>query len=102
MKQPKFILTDTGYFRLGMVELHKDLLLPGEECYGGGYYEFDWPANRLVLTGQSYDFGPPRWHWVDKLRVSITYRKLHMIYVPTSPLEEGVNVADEVEIEYYE
>jgi hypothetical protein len=27
-----------GYFRLGMVNQHKDLLKPGDSCLGGGYY----------------------------------------------------------------
>lgn len=102
MKQPKFILTNTGCFRLGMVEMHKDLLQHGEECYGGGYYEFDWVSNRLILTGKSYDFGPPKWHWLDKLRVPATYRGLQLVYVPHNSWEDDVNVADEVNIEYYE
>jgi len=31
-----------GYFRLGMVNQHKDLLKPGDSCIGGGYYHFDF------------------------------------------------------------
>ena len=26
-----------GYFRLGMVNQHKHLLKPGDQCIGGGY-----------------------------------------------------------------
>ena len=36
MNLPKFIITMDGYFRLGMVNQHKDLLLPGDQCIGGG------------------------------------------------------------------
>ena len=55
-----------GHFRLGMVGQHKDLLKPGDQCIGGGYYQFDWTSNRLVLDRASYDFGRPRWHLLEK------------------------------------
>ena len=38
MTLPKFIITMQGYFRLGQVNQHKDLLKPGDQCIGGGYY----------------------------------------------------------------
>ncbi len=101
MEYPKFILTNTGSFRLGMVELHKDLLQqPGETCYGGGYYEFDFVGNRLILTGESYDFGKPRWDWLDTLKVSSAYRGLRIIYVPANSWEDDFIVTDEMAIEY--
>ncbi len=84
MKQPKFILTNTGYLRMGMVEMHKDLLHIGEVCYGGGYYEFDFVGNHLFLTGKSYDFGKPKWNWLDSLKVSASYRGLTIVYRDTS------------------
>ena len=45
MTLPKFIITMDGYFRLGMVNQHKDLLKPGDSCLGGGYYHFDYTSN---------------------------------------------------------
>ena len=57
MTLPKFIITMDGYFRLGMVNQHKDLLKPGDSCLGGGYYHFDYTSNRIVLDRSSYDFG---------------------------------------------
>ena len=57
MALPKFIITMDGYFRLGMVNQHKDLLKPGDSCLGGGYYHFDYTSNRIVLDRSSYDFG---------------------------------------------
>ena len=45
--------------RLGMVNLHKDLLKPGDSCLGGGYYHFDYASNRIILDRSSYDFGKP-------------------------------------------
>ena len=34
MTLPKFIITLDGYFRLGMVNQHKHLLKPGDQCVG--------------------------------------------------------------------
>ena len=38
MALPKFIITMDGVFRLGMVNQHKELLKPGDQCIGGGYW----------------------------------------------------------------
>jgi len=100
MAQPKFILTDQGFFRMGMVNLHKNLLRAGEHCYGGGYYEFDFLSNRLILTGESTDFGPPRWEWIDVLKVPSTYRGLRIVYVPYRSWEDDFVVSEELKIEY--
>ena len=62
MTLPKFIITIDGYFRLGMVNQHKHLLKPGDQCIGGGYYHFDFVSNRILLDRESYDFGRPKWH----------------------------------------
>ena len=70
MSQPKFIITLDGVLRLGMVNLHKDLLQPGDQCIGGGYYRFDYIANRLLLDRASYDYGTPKWHLLDTLKVT--------------------------------
>ena len=69
MALPKFIITMDGHFRLGMVNQHRDLLKPGDQCIGGGYYHFDYTSNRIVLDRSSYDFGKPKWHWLDCLKV---------------------------------
>ena len=61
MTLPKFIITMDGYFRLGMVNQHKHLLKPGDQCIGGGYYHFDFVSNRILLDRESYDFGRPKW-----------------------------------------
>ena len=80
MSQPKFIITLDGVLRLGMVNLHKDLLQPGDQCIGGGYYRFDYIANRLLLDRASYDFGTPKWHLLDTLKVPSVYRGLGIVY----------------------
>ena len=58
MEHPKFIITSGGHLRLGMVTLHRDLLLPHEQCLGGGFYEFDYAGNILILSGKSFDEFP--------------------------------------------
>ena len=68
MALPKFIITMDGYFRLGKVNQHKDLLKPGDQCIGGGYYHFDYTTNRILLDREFYDFGRPKWHLLDTLK----------------------------------
>ena len=67
MKLPKFIITMDSVFRLGMVDQHKHLLKPGDQCIGGGYYTFDFVSNRIILDRESYDFGRHKLHLLDTL-----------------------------------
>ena len=81
MSRPKFIITADGHLRHGMDNMHKDLLLPGDECIGGGYYQFDYVSRCLILDRKSNDYGKPLWHGPDVLRVPSTYRGLQIVYV---------------------
>ena len=80
MTLPKFIICMDGTFRLGMVNQHKHLLKPGDQCIGGGYYHFDFVSNRIILDRESYDFGRPKWHLLDVLKVPSTYRGMRIVY----------------------
>ena len=100
MSQPKFIITANGFLRLGMVNMHKDLLLPGDECIGGGYYQFDYVSNRLILDRKSYDYGKPKWHWLDVLKVPSVYRGLQIVYVFDDG--EELNLSNKLKVEYYD
>lgn len=80
MDYPKFIISKTGYLRLGMVHQHKDLLQDGDICYGGGFYEFDYASNRIILHGASFDFGRPKWLDMETLHISSAYRGWTIIY----------------------
>ena len=128
MALPKFIITMDGYLRLGMVNQHKDLLKGDDSCIGGGYYQFDWASNRLLLDRASYDFGRPRWHLLDTLKVPASYRGLRIVYLYDDDFHEvareiddrlnvdrpraagadlfcggrAYNVSDELQIEYYD
>ncbi len=102
MLLPKFIITMDGVFRLGMVNQHKDLLKPGDQCIGGGYYQFDFVSNRLLLDRESYDFGRPRWHLLETLKVPSTYRGLRIIYTYDDSSQEDFDVSEELKVEYYD
>lgn len=102
MLQPKFILTNRCYLRMGMVELHKQLLHPDEECWGGGYYEFDNAGHRLLLSGHSYDFGKPLWDWCPTLQVPAHCHGWEIVYLPHTVDEEEFVVSQAIAIEYYE
>ena len=102
MTQPKFIITADGYFRLGMVYQHSDLLMPGDECIGGGYYQVDYISNSLILDRQSYDFGRPRWNLLETLRVPSAYRGFALVYRYDDRYHDDFEVSEELEIEYYD
>ena len=71
----KFIVTQNGFLRLGIVRMHKDLLQAGDVCLGGGFYKIDYVSNRIILDGESFDFGAPRWNRVvGSLKVLIHFR----------------------------
>ena len=99
MQLPKFIITMDGYFRLGMVSQHKDLLKADDQCIGGGYYFFDYTANRIILDRYSYDFGNPRWHYLETLKVPSAYRGMRIIYLYDDDTE--FNVSENLNVEYY-
>lgn len=99
MEHPKFIITSGGHLRLGMVILHRDLLMPHEDCLGGGFYEFDYTSNRLLLSGKSFDYGPPRWGKVDVLLVPEAFRDVTIIY--RDPRGDELNLTTEFTTRYY-
>lgn len=102
MTLPKFIITMNGYFRMGMVYQHKDLLTPGDQCIGGGYYTFDYVSNRIILDRSSYDFGSPKWYLLETLKVPSIYQGYRLVYVYDDGFHDDFNVSDELKIEYYD
>ncbi len=101
MSLPKFIITIDGVLRLGMVNQHRDLLKPGDQCVGGGYYSFDFVSNRIILDRSSYDFGKPKWHLLERLKVPSVYKGLRIVYISDDGYLGDFNVSEELEIEYY-
>ena len=127
MTLPKFIICIDGTFRLGMVNQHKNLLKLGDQCIGGGYYHFDFVSNRIILDRESYDFGKPKWHLLEVLKVPSTYRGMRIVYkyddgfhddfktavkreqndacISSAEREQfrtEFNVSEELQIEYYD
>ena len=78
MNLPKFIITIDGYFRL------------------------DFVSNRIILDRESYDFGRPRWHLLDTLKIPSTYRGLNLVYKYEDDFHDDFNVSEELKIEYYD
>ena len=101
MTLPKFIIIMDGMFRLGMVNQHKHLLIQGDLCIGGGYYFFDFISNRIILDRESYDYGRPRWHLLEILKVPSVYKGLQIIYKYDDGFHDDFNVSENLVIEYY-
>ena len=99
MEHPKFIITTSGHLRLGRVTLHRDLLMPHEQCLGGGFYEFDYLGNRLLLSGKSFDYGTPRWSKVETLKVPESFQGMTIIYCDSWGNE--INLNNEFRVQYY-
>lgn len=91
-----------GYFRFGRVPQHRDLLVGNEECIGGGYCQFDFVSNQIILDRASYDFGRPRWHLIEKLKMPASYRGFRMVYKYNDDFHDDFNVSEELEVEYYD
>ena len=98
MTLPQFIITMDGHLRIGMVNQHKDLLKPGDQCIGGGYYHFDFISNRILLDRASYDFGKPKWHLLEVLKVPSTYRGMRIIYQYDDNYHDDFIVSEELNI----
>ena len=99
MQHPKFIITNGGHLRLGMVTLHRDLLMPHEQCLGGGFYEYDYADNMLILSGKSFDYGTPRWGKIETLLVPEAYRDVPIIYHDS--WGDELNLTASFKMQYY-
>lgn len=73
MSYPKFIITQDGHLRLGMVKLHKHLMERGDVCLGGGYWQVNHYARQVELSGASSDYGRPQWHRIDRVILPCDY-----------------------------
>ena len=88
----KFIITDKGVLRFGVVYQHRDLLEWDEECpHGGGLWEHDTQRGAVLLYGRSFAFGAPDFSMV----CSVDWDSLGavpcpLLYLPQWPSEETV------------
>ncbi len=100
MLHKKFIITTVGHLRLGLVNMHRDLLLPGDSCAGGGFWDIDYTANRLTLSGRSFDYGEPQWGLLSTLFVPQAYRGMTIVYLGDTP-HQNFYVSRCLNISYY-
>lgn len=100
MLQKKFLLTSHGHLRIGVVHMHRDLLQLGDHPMGGGFWDIDYTANRLVLSGRSFDFGEPQWGVVSTLHVPQAYRSMTIVYNGDTP-SHNFDVSSRLAIDYY-
>jgi hypothetical protein len=102
--EQKFILTQKGYLRCGIVHMHRDLLKDGDECIGGGYYQLDYVSNILVLDRESFDYGEPRWNLLVQsdipLRVPSAFKGLQIIYYSQDNCQPDFRVSQELQVLY--
>ena len=100
MTLPKFIITLDGHLRMGMDSQHKDLLKPGDQCIGGGYYYIDYTSNRILLDRSSYDFGKPKWHLLDQLIIPEAYRGMRLVYCYDDKFHDDFDVSENLDVTY--
>ena len=81
MAYPKFILTQDGHIRLGMVMLHRHLIEAGDVCLGGGYWRVNHATRQLELSGSSSDYGPPQWRRVSRVILPEGYEGYNYVWL---------------------
>lgn len=64
----KFIITEGGTMVFGDVKLHHDLIPDGDDtCHGGGFWRIDYQRGCIILSGRSFDFGPPEFLYLERI-----------------------------------
>ena len=63
---------------------------------------FDFVSNVIILDRESYDFGRPKWHLLEVLKVPSTYRGMRIVYKYEDGFHDDFNVSEELPIEYYD
>ncbi len=59
-----------------------------------------YTSNRIILDRSSYDFGKPKWHLLEVLKVPSVYRGLRLVYKYDNHFHDDFNVSEELRIEY--
>lgn len=55
----------------GDVKLHRDLIPDGDNiCHGGGFWRIDNQRGCVILSGRSFDFGPPEFCYLRRIDTS--------------------------------
>ena len=69
---PKYIIVTNpgeynGFLRMGYAWNHRDLIIGYEKVHGGGWYDRDDNARKIVLYGFSVDYGDPDFNFLDRI-----------------------------------
>ncbi len=60
----RFVVIEKGSniteLRFGEVDFHKNLVLAGEKCLGGGFAKVKADAKQVIMWDKSHDFGYPK------------------------------------------
>jgi hypothetical protein len=88
----KFIITDEGELRFGIVYQHRELLGWNERCpYGGGLWEYDAERGCVLLYGRSFAFGAPDFSEVRSVDWgSLGEAPCPLFYMPRWPSDESL------------
>lgn len=83
----KFIITDEGSLRFGVVYQHRELLDPGEDASnGGGLWLLDEERRCILLYGRSFDFGGPDFTNLKKIEWGSLHGRIWpLFYLPCWP-----------------
>ncbi len=86
----KFVITNEGKLKFGMVYHHRDLLRWDESCpYGGGLWRVDDVRGVVVLYGRSFEFGEPSFSNLSFVDWdSIDGKERQLFYQPHWPYDE--------------
>ena len=66
--------------RIGNPTYHKDLVYDNEVCLGGGEWEVNKNNSEMTLTGQSADFGVPRFELANKILIDAELKQYKITY----------------------
>lgn len=86
----KFIITDKGILRFGVVYQHRELLEWGETCpFGGGLWDVDAHREAVLLYGRSFAFGAPDFAAVTSVDWgSLGYGPWPLLFLPHWPSKD--------------
>lgn len=89
----KFIITQDGILRFGIVYQHNELLDYHEHGDGGGgLWKYDPLRDAILLYGRSFEFGPPDFSSLQRVdRTGVGYNNATLLYLPKWP-DESVAV----------
>lgn len=60
---------------------------------------FDYTSNRIILNRSSCDFGKPKWHLLDVLKVPSVYRGLRLVYMYDDNFHDDFNLTTHLDEE---